>query len=107
MSASDPVRFVSVKLTPVGRAQTFLFDDVSASVVPRTGQQVVVQTDGGPAVGTVVRSIPQVAERRRLPADSPHRVVRLATHDDIVARLKQQAREKEAYRIVLRNVPPN
>jgi len=104
VSASDPVRFVSVKLTPVGRAQTFLFDDVSTSVVPHTGQQVVVQTDGGPAVGTVVRSIPQVAERRRLPADSPHRVVRLATHDDIVARLKQQAREKEAYRIVLMKI---
>ena len=51
-----------------------------------------------------MRSIPQVAERRRPPADSPHRVVRLATHDDIVARLKQQAREKEAYRIVLMKI---
>src|SRR5262245_7194896 len=77
VSGSDPGRFVSVKLTPVGRAQTVLFDDPSAAPVPHTGQQVVVQTDGGPAVGRVVRSIPQLAERRRLPADSPHRVVRL------------------------------
>ena len=63
--------------------------------------RVVVQTDGGPAVGTVVRGIPQLAERRRPPADSPQRVVRLATHDDIVARLKHQHREHEAYRIAL------
>lgn len=104
VSASDPARLVSVKLTPVGRAQTFLLGDLPAGAVPLTGQQVVVQTDGGPAVGTVVRSIPQIAERRRPPADSPHRVVRLATHEDIVARLKQQAREKEAYRIVLMKI---
>ena len=63
------------------------------------GDRVVVQTDGGPAVGTVVRAIPQLAERRRPPADSPQRVVRLATHDDIVARLKHQQREQEAHRI--------
>ena len=60
-----------------------------------------MQTDDGPAVGTVVPAIPQLDERRRRRADSPHRVVRLATRDDIVARLKQQQREQEAYRIAL------
>ena len=104
MSDSDPARLVSVKLTPVGRAQTFLLADLPAGAVPQPGQQVVVQTGSGPAVGTVVRSIPQLVERRRPPADSPHRVVRLATHDDIVARMKQQVREKEAYRIILMKI---
>jgi cell fate regulator YaaT (PSP1 superfamily) len=69
--------------------------------MPGPGQQVVVQTDGGPAVGSVRRSIPQIAERQRPAPDSPQRVVRIATRDDIVARLKHQHREQEAYRIAL------
>jgi cell fate regulator YaaT (PSP1 superfamily) len=92
---------VSVKLTKVGRAQTFVFDKPSEEPVPRTGAQVVVQTDEGQAVGTVVTSVPQLEERRRSVTPASHRVVRLASHDDILARLKQQQREKEAYRIAL------
>ena len=65
------------------------------------GDRVVVQTDGGTAIGTVVRGIPQLEAKRRPPADSPQRVVRLATRDDIVTRLKHQHREQEAYRIAL------
>ena len=93
--------FISVKLTPVGRAQSFRAGDVPAGRLPRAGEQVVVQTDGGPAVGTVVRAIPQLADRRTPADDSPNRVVRLATDDDIVSRLKHQQREKEAHRIAL------
>jgi cell fate regulator YaaT (PSP1 superfamily) len=95
-----PVRLVSVKLTPVGRAQTFVQAD-AAQRMPRAGQAVVVQTDAGPALGTAVHPIPQVIERRRPADDSPHHVVRLATHEDIVARLKQQQREREAHRIAI------
>jgi cell fate regulator YaaT (PSP1 superfamily) len=101
VSAAEPARLVSVKLTPVGRAQTFLLDNNPGETPPRVGEQVVVHTDGGTAVGTVVRAIPQVVERRRPVEDSPSRIVRLATHDDIVARMKHQQREKEAYRIAL------
>src|SRR6185437_5754214 len=50
-------------------------------------------------IGTVVRSLPQVHERRRPASDSPHRVVRLATRDDIVSRLKHQHRKREAMRV--------
>jgi cell fate regulator YaaT (PSP1 superfamily) len=92
---------VAVKLTPVGRAQTFLAADASDQTVPRVGDRVVVQADGGPAVGTVVRSIPQLEPKRRPPDDSPQRVVRIATREDIVARLKHQHREQEAHRIAL------
>jgi len=92
---------VAVKLTPVGRAQTFLPTDASAGASPRNGDRVVVQTDSGTAIGTVVRRIPLLDDKRRPPADSPQRVVRLATRDDIVVRLKQQHREQEAFRIAL------
>src|SRR5205085_2108240 len=44
---------------------------------------------------------PEIAERRRPDPESGHRVVRLASHEDIVSRLKQQQREKEAYRVAL------
>jgi cell fate regulator YaaT (PSP1 superfamily) len=87
---------VAVKLTPVGRAQSFLLGDQAR---PATGDRVVVQTDAGPAVGTVVRSIPQLDDKRRPTGEAPPRVVRLATRDDIVARLKHQHRETEAFRI--------
>jgi cell fate regulator YaaT (PSP1 superfamily) len=40
-------------------------------------------------------------ERRRPAGDSPNRAVRAASQDDVVARLKQQHREKEAHRIAL------
>ncbi len=101
MSASNGPPLVAVKLTPVGRAQTFLPADPSGGVLPRSGDRVVVQTEAGSAIGTVVRRIPQLDAKRRPPADSPQRVVRLATRDDIVSRLKQQHREQEAYRIAL------
>jgi cell fate regulator YaaT (PSP1 superfamily) len=91
---------VAVKLTAMGRAQTFLLGD-PAQPTPQFGNRVVVQTEGGPAVGTMVRSIPQLEAKRSLPADSPLRVVRIATREDIVTRLKHQHREQEASRIAL------
>ena len=101
MNASEPARIVSVKLSPVGRSQTFLLDDLSSQTAPRPGERVVVQTASGPAVGTVVRTIPALADRRRPPADSPNRFVRLVTYEDIASRTKHQQREKEAWRVAL------
>jgi cell fate regulator YaaT (PSP1 superfamily) len=98
---SDALRVVTVKLHPVGRAQTFVFDAPANGVLPKAGQQIVVQTEAGAAVGTVVPTIPALADHRRPASDSPNRVVRLATHEDVVARLRQQQREKEAYRIAM------
>jgi cell fate regulator YaaT (PSP1 superfamily) len=92
---------VAVKLTPVGRVQTYLLGDGSSSVVPRPGDRVVVQGESGQAVGTVVRAIPQLDAKRRPADDSPQRVVRVATKEDIVARLQHQHREQEAHRIAL------
>jgi cell fate regulator YaaT (PSP1 superfamily) len=99
VSTAPRVPLVAVKLTPVGRVHTYLRDP--GQVDPHPGDHVVVQTDNGAAVGTVVRAIPQLDAKRRPAADSPQRVVRVATREDIVARLQHQHREKEAYRIAL------
>jgi cell fate regulator YaaT (PSP1 superfamily) len=100
VSAANPPRLVSVKLTPVGRAHTYLSANLPGDSTPGPGDSVVVQSDGGSAIGTVVRSIPQLVERRVAAGETtPPRVVRVATHDDIVMRLKHEHREREAYRI--------
>ena len=82
---NEPTRYVSVKFSPMGRAQTFLLADLGVGPVPVTGERVVVQTDAGTAVGAVVATIPGVGERHKLPADSPRKVVRKATADDVIA----------------------
>src|SRR4051812_23271735 len=97
--SGDGGPLIAVKLHPVGRAQSFPLGE--GAVKPRKGERVVVQTEGGPAVGTVVHGIPQTDERRRPPADSPQRFVRLASRDDIIARMKHQHREQEAHRIAM------
>jgi cell fate regulator YaaT (PSP1 superfamily) len=111
--------FVSVKFTPVGRAHTFLLPDLAfdaesaatdhgtpAAGIPvlAPGDAVVVATPEGPAVGTVVRAIPAIAERKRPADDSPDTVVRKATREDVVARLKHRQREQDAQRICLMKI---
>ncbi len=97
MSAGTTRPFISVKFTPVGRSQTFLLDDLALDP-PSPGEQVVVRTGRGPAVGTVSRHIPALDDRRK-PTDSNQQVIRHARREDIVSRLKQAQREKDAYRV--------
>ena len=52
MTTPNSARVVSVKFNPVGRAQTFIADDLPPDVTPRTGEAVVVQGDSGPAART-------------------------------------------------------
>jgi cell fate regulator YaaT (PSP1 superfamily) len=92
---------VAVKLTPVGRAHTYAPGENPSQPRPQPGDRVVVQTDAGIAVGTVVPAIPQLDAKRSTAADSAHRVVRIATKEDIVTRLKHQHREQEAHRIAV------
>ena len=114
MSAGPPRPFVSVKFSPVGRTYTFLLPELALdddeSPQPGPGSTLarrsrcVVQTAEGPALGTVTRAVPALAARKRPPADSERSVVRRATRDDVVTRLKQQQREQEAQRICLMKI---
>jgi cell fate regulator YaaT (PSP1 superfamily) len=90
--------FVSVKFTPAGRTVSFLLPDLQIDGLS-PGDQVVVSGAEGPAVATVTRTAPQVAERRQPAETSTQVVVRRATRDDLVQRLKQQQREQDAHRV--------
>lgn len=112
MSSGPLPPFVSVKFTPAGRTYTFLLpefaldkpDTQPGPSPPGHGDQVVVQTAEGPAVGTVTRTIPALGDRRRPAPDSPARVIRRATRDDVVSRLKHQQREQDAHRVCLMKI---
>jgi hypothetical protein len=91
--------FVSVKFTPAGRTVSFLLPDLmldtesDGAVIqhsPRPGEQVVVDTADGPAIGTVTRVNSSSKSFARLPV-----VVRRASRDDIVQRLKHKQRRKK------------
>lgn len=107
---------IAIKLTPVGRVQ-YLTNDLEQP--PAVGQQVVVHTDGVQALATVVPTVPQLAARRAAASRPPeaaapgsgggatpgeNRVIRLASRDDVVTRLKQQRREQDAYRVAMLKV---
>jgi cell fate regulator YaaT (PSP1 superfamily) len=90
--------FVSVKFTPVGRTVSFLLPDLLVDeVLP--GQQVVVETPDGQALGTVARAPSALVERRQPAEDSTQAVVRRATREDVLLKLKHAQREQEAHRV--------
>jgi cell fate regulator YaaT (PSP1 superfamily) len=100
---SAPGVLVAVRLTSVGRPQHAVVADPTAasSLVP--GNQVVVETEAGAALGTVAAASAEVA-RRQGPGQCPLRVIRIATADDVAARRRQREREAEAYRVGLMKV---
>jgi cell fate regulator YaaT (PSP1 superfamily) len=116
MSSGPSRPFVSVKFSPVGRTYSFLLPELAfdaggeppvagaASERLMAGDAVVVNTAEGGALGTITRTIPALAPRRVPPEGSGLNVVRRATHDDIVTRLKHQHREQEAQRICLMKI---
>jgi cell fate regulator YaaT (PSP1 superfamily) len=99
MSPPSSTPLVAVKLTRVGRAHGYLPRDAGAAPPPCAGERVVVNTENGPALGTVVPSISALDDKRRPSSDSPQRVVRIATREDVLARLRHEHREQEAFRI--------
>jgi cell fate regulator YaaT (PSP1 superfamily) len=124
MSSGSPRPFVSVKFSPVGRTYSFLIPSLAldapqqaaapdapqngadpappspAPISPplKTGDCVIVETAEGRALGKVTRAIPALAARRS-PAQETARVVRRATREDVVMRLKHEQREKDAQQI--------
>jgi cell fate regulator YaaT (PSP1 superfamily) len=92
--------FVSVKFTPAGRSVSFLLPDLAIDDLG-PGDQVVVTSPEGPALGTIARVAPQVAERRQPAEHSPQVVLRRATRDDVIQKLQHQRREQEAQRVAL------
>lgn len=112
MPTASTAAFVSVKLSSSARPQGFLLPEtlehppeaagegslpLEESQSVRPGDAVVVETGQGTALGQVTPIVPVVADRRRPPADSPRRVVRRASREDVSIRLRQVQRERDAY----------
>jgi len=88
---------ISAKFSPVGRVQQFLLPDGWLDP-PSPGSPVVVQTAEGTAMATVTPSLPSALAERR-PAPEAQQVVRAATQEDVILKLKQQQRERQAFGI--------
>lgn len=86
---------VSVKFSPTGRVHTFLLPDHALATEAGVGHTVVVTGPDSVALGTLVRTIPELASRRAQTADPD--AIRRASPDDIVLRLKHAERERQAY----------
>jgi cell fate regulator YaaT (PSP1 superfamily) len=95
---------ISAKFSPVGRVQHFLLPDGWLDATPAAGSPVVVQTldsqqHAVQEMATITSPLPAVVQERRPAPDASQRVVRKATPEDVVLRLKQQARERQAFSI--------
>jgi cell fate regulator YaaT (PSP1 superfamily) len=99
MSEPAAPPFVSVKFSPAGRKHAFLLPDLLIDEGIRPGDNVVVENAEGQSVGTVARVPSALAERRRPPEGSTAVVLRRASHQDLVQKLKHQQREQDAQRI--------
>jgi cell fate regulator YaaT (PSP1 superfamily) len=89
-----------VRFGPVSRTVTFLLDP--AVTPPATGDAVVVRTDAGPGLATVVPTIGEIAPRRAAVVRA--QFVRKATIEDQQQRQRQLEREQEARRIGLEKI---
>jgi cell fate regulator YaaT (PSP1 superfamily) len=96
--------FVSVKFSPVGRRSSFLLPEFALDDPPHPGEQVVVNGPSGVAVGTVQRTLPAMAARREPPPESEQTFVRKASRDDILAKLRHDERERDAFRVCLMKI---
>jgi cell fate regulator YaaT (PSP1 superfamily) len=91
--------FVSVKFTPAGRKHSFLLPDLLIDEGVRPGDEVVVESAEGQAIGSVARTPSLLAARRRPDEASSAVVLRRASEHDVVQKLKHQQREQEAQRM--------
>jgi cell fate regulator YaaT (PSP1 superfamily) len=120
MSFGPARPFVSVKFSQVGRTYSFLLPELALDADPDAaaspsdapadepgflpGDKIVVQTAEGRALGTVTRTVPALAARKCPEEGSDAQVVRRATREDVILRLKQKQREQEAQRICLMKI---
>jgi cell fate regulator YaaT (PSP1 superfamily) len=85
------IRIVLVKFQPAGRHYHFNALDLEL----RAGSQVVVETDRGRAMATVVTTPREIPEDQA--PDGLKNLLRIATEEDLALAEKNTAREKDAY----------
>jgi len=92
------IRLVRIKFRPAGRH----YDFNALGIELRAGDRVIVETDRGRALGTVVVA-PQEVPRSQAPDDVKN-IIRLATPEDINMSSINAAREREALRFCQRRI---
>ncbi len=96
MSAGPSGAVVAVKFIPGGWIRTALACDLEPPLAD--GDVVVLQTDGGPLLATVVRRPSALTDRRPATEQSP-RILRRATAQDRSIRQRHEQRERDAFRV--------
>ncbi len=104
MEGRTPRPFVTIKLTPVARPASFHLPGQPSEPDLVPGDQVIVQTGDGRAIGTVTATPSALAPRREPGEASPLVVVRKANREDILTRLRQQQREQDAFTVCLMKI---
>jgi cell fate regulator YaaT (PSP1 superfamily) len=92
------IRIVSVKFRPAGRHYDFDAQDFDLE----TGGRVIVETNRGRALGTVVLP-PRKVPRLEAPEDIK-KVLRVATDEDIALSMSASSKEGEAFRFCLQRI---
>jgi cell fate regulator YaaT (PSP1 superfamily) len=92
---------VLVKLCGGGRPCPCLLPSAAAGASLRPGTTVVVESEGGLSIGRLSGFPPRPDTAASVPNSGGPRVLRVATEEDVAVRRRQQAREREAFRIGL------
>lgn len=95
-------RLIPIKRSPEARVQYAAAADEMPAAAP--GESVVVHVDGVTTVATVVRAVPAIVARRPEQSAPTAHVVRLASREDILGRLKHQRRERQAREFTLQAI---
>ena len=95
---------VSVKFDPVGRVHRFLLKGVDFNPPLQHGDGVVVEKAGQRAYATVIRTVPQTVDRVTQFLTPTDRVIRKASTEDVMSRLKHEQRERDARRVCLMKI---
>ena len=101
MSAGVPGAFVAVKAIPGGWIRTVLA--CAAEPPLADGDLVVVQTDSGPALASVVARPSVILNHHPLSEQGP-RILRRASGQDQALRARHELREREAFRLCVMKI---
>ena len=101
MSAGVPGAFVAVKAIPGGWIRTALA--CAAEPPLADGDLVIVQTDSGPALASVVARPSVILNHRPLSEQAP-RLLRRASGQDQALRARHELREREAFRLCVMKI---
>ena len=101
MSAGAPGAFVAVRAIPGGWIRAAIA--CAAEPPLAEGDLVVLQTDSGPALATVVAR-PSVLMARLSPGDQGPRILRRASNQDHSLRARHEQREREAFRLCVMKI---